>query len=224
MDKPKMLHNMEHDFDVWYNTNDPIFSDISLKSRLPGKWVAYQPVRVGKYADSVLKPINSYVQSLVPPPRLISIEGNVIRLRQENHAEFFLLEKEDGSFRNIDRPWMRQYYNTAEEHIPMAGCFPGTFKFYTPWFLDQDDIEVNYEAPDSDTPFYIYPKTFVSKKVKPDDIYKEPEFISFHFKRVGPHMQTEKFGKIKRQQPMYDMVFEADDIMVQRVRKFYEQD
>jgi hypothetical protein len=223
MDKPKMLNSTDYNFDIWYETNDPVFSDISLNSRLPRKWVSYEPVRVGKYADSIIKPINSYVQSLVPPPTLVNIEGNTVRLRQENHAEFFLLEKEDGSFRNIDRPWMRQYYNTAEEHIPMAGCFPGTFKFYTPWFLDHDGIEISYDVPDAETPFYVYPKQFTSHKAGKGLDFMEPEFISFHFKRVGPHMQNEKFGKIKRQQPMYDMVFQADDIIVERVRKFYEQ-
>jgi len=224
MDKPQMFHSTDYDFDIWYKTKDPIFSDISLKSRLPRKWVAYHPVRVGTYSDSILKPINQYVQALVPPPKLVKIDGNTIRLRQGNHAEFFLLEKNDGSFRNIDRPWMRQYYNTEESHIPMSGCFPGTFKFYAPWFLDEDNIVVRYEVPDAETPFYIYPKEFISSKAGVDLIYKEPDFVSFHFKRIGPHMQTDKFGKIKRQQPMYDMVFEADDIMVQRVRKFYEQD
>ena len=133
MDKPQMLHDMDYDFDIWYKTNDPVFSSISKKSRLPEKWVGYSSVTKGRYSDSIIKPINSYVQNLYGMPDLVSIDGNMVRLRQRNHAEFFLFEKRDGTFVNIDRPWMRQYYNTSETHIPMAGCFEGTFKLYVPW-------------------------------------------------------------------------------------------
>jgi len=37
-------------------------------------------------------------------------------------------------------------------------------------------------------------------------------------------MVNDLFGKIKRQSAMFDIVFEASDIIVQRVRKLYEQD
>ena len=30
--EPKMLHNMDYDFDIWYKTNDPVFSEISKNS------------------------------------------------------------------------------------------------------------------------------------------------------------------------------------------------
>jgi hypothetical protein len=222
MEKPQMLHEMNYDFDVWYKTKDPVFSAISKDSRLPEKWISYSKVLEGKYKDSIIKPINSYVQNLYPMPKLISIENNVIRLRQTNHAEFFLLEKKDGSFVNMDRPWMRQYYNTDESHIPMAGCFPGTFKFYAPWYIDED-VHISYENSE-DSPFYIYNKDSLHNSTPEDTKYLEPDFISFHFKRVGPHMVNERFGKIKRDSPMFDIVFHGSDIIVQRVRNFYEQD
>lgn len=222
MEKPQMLHEMNYDFDVWYKTKDPVFSMISKDSRLPEKWISYSKVLEGKYRDSIIKPINSYVQNLYPMPKLISIENNVIRLRQTNHAEFFLLEKKDGSFVNMDRPWMRQYYNTDESHIPMAGCFPGTFKFYAPWYIDED-VHISYENSEH-SPFYIYNKDSLHKTTPKDTKYLEPDFIPFHFKRVGPHMVNERFGKIKRDSPMFDIVFQGSDIIVQRVRNFYEQD
>jgi len=222
MDKPQMLHEMNYDFDVWYKTNDPVFSQISKDSRLPEKWISYSKVANGKYKDSIIKPINSYVESLYPKPQLLSIDGNTIRLRQTNHAEFFLLEKKDGTFVNMDRPWMRQYYNTAESHMPMAGCFLGTFKFYAPWYIDEE-VTVSYENSD-DSPFYIYNKESCHERVLEGTDYLEPDFISFHFKRVGPHMVNDRFGKIRRDSPMFDIVFQADDIIVERVRKFYEQD
>lgn len=221
--EPKMLHNMDYDFDVWYKTKDPIFSQISKDSRLPKKWVEYSGVVKGKYANSIIKPINAYVEALYPMPKLISIKDNTVRLRQTNHAEFFLLERKDGVFVNIDRPWMRQYYNTEETHIPMAGCFPGTFKFYTPWYIDAD-LDISYEPPEEDSPFYVYGTKSQHSAVEETAKYLEPDFVSFHFKRVGPHMVNERFGKIKRDSPMFDIVFQASDIIVERVRKFYEQD
>lgn len=220
--KPKMLHNMNYDFDIWYKTQDPVFSQISKDSRLPEKWISYSNILNGKYKDSIIKPINSYVEALYPRPELVSIEGNTVILKQTNHAEFFLLERKDGKFINIDRPWMRQYYNTASSHMPMAGCFDGTFKFYVPWYIDED-LEVDYLSPADDSPFYVYDTKSIHKKTTGDTEYLEPDFVSFHFKRIGQHMVNERFGKIKRGSPMFYIVFQANDIIVQRVREFYEQ-
>lgn len=222
MDKPQMLHDMNYDFDVWYKTKDPVFSQISKESRLPEKWISYSKVLEGRHRDSIIKPINSYVETLYPMPKLISIENNTVRLRQTNHAEFFLLERKNGTFVNIDRPWMRQYYNTEEDHMPMAGCFPGTFKFYAPWYIDED-VDVYYENIE-DSPFYVYDTNYSHKIVPEDTQYLEPDFVSFHFKRIGPHMVNDRFGKIKRKSGMFDIVFHGSDIIVQRVRTFYEQD
>jgi hypothetical protein len=46
--------------------------------------------------------------------------------------------------------------------------------------------------------------------------------VPFQFKTVGDHMEYENFGRILRQSPMFNLTFEADDIIVERVRKFYE--
>jgi hypothetical protein len=220
--EPKMLHNMDYDFDIWYKTKDPVFSQISKDSRLPEKWISYSKVLDGKYKDSIIKPINAYVEALYPMPKLISIKDNIITLRQTNHAEFFLLERKDGVFINVDRPWMRQYYNTEETHMPMSGCFPGTFKFYMPWYIDAD-LEISYEPSSLDSPFYVYSTTKRHSVVEKTVNYLEPDFISFHFKRVGPHMVNDKFGKIKRDSPMFDIVFQANDIIVEDVRSLYEK-
>lgn len=221
MEEPQILHKMDYDFDIWYKTEDPVFSQISIKSRLPQKWVEFKYVK--KHKDSFIKPINRYVEELCPPPKLISIEDNIVRLRQGNHAEFFLLTQPDGSFYNLDRPWMRQYYKTSFNPEIPKDCFPGTYIFYTPWYVDEN-IEVSYKIPDVDSPFYIYEKTYTHKKFEDSDIYIEPNFIPFHFKNVGSHMDRPGFGKIPRQSPMFDITFKADDIMISRVKEFYEQD
>ena len=57
MEEPKILHNMNYDFDVWYKTYDPVFSEISKQSRLPEKWISFDKILSGKNKDSILKPI-----------------------------------------------------------------------------------------------------------------------------------------------------------------------
>lgn len=218
MEEPKILHNMNHDFNIWYKTNDPLFSKLSLSSRLPKKWVEFDYVE--KYSDAIIKPINKYVETLCPPPKLISIVNKRVRLQQENHAEFFLLIKEDGSFYNLDRPWMRQYYNTANQIKEPENCFPGTYLFYTPWYIDAD-IEVFYERPETESAFHIYECSSNHKKFQKENKYIEPDFIKFHFKKEGSHMDRPGFGKIKRNTPMFDIVFECNDIMLREIKEFY---
>lgn len=213
----------DYDYNVWYKTNDPNFVNISRASRIPDKWMNYNIIRNGKYADSFIKPINPYVEELVPPPTLVSIDQNIVRLRQGNHAEFFLLREPSGDLRHIDRPWMRQYYNTIFRPNVPSDCFKETFKFYMPWYVDAN-LKIEYVQPDSETPFFVYPVSVEHKEIDKDSNYIEPDFIAFNFKSVGPHMEDKDFGKIKRQSPMFDIVFEADGIMLERVRKFYEKD
>lgn len=217
------MSDTQNDFSIWYNTYDPIFSEISKKSRLPDKWISFQNVINGEYKDSILKPINRYVEKLYPKPELVNINNNIITLRQNNHAEFFLLIKNNKTFYNLDRPWMRQYYNTKFSPAIPENCFNGTYKFYVPWFIDAK-VKIDYKIPDCDTPFFIYETQSEWEQVSETEKYIEPDFVAFNFKNIGPHMVNERFGKIKRNSAMFDMVFEADDIIVERVRKFYEKD
>jgi len=221
MEKPPITTREINNFNLWYETKDPIFTDISQRSNIPEKWLSFQTILSGTNKDSIIKPINRYVERLVPPPKLISIKDNIIRLRQGNHAEFFLLEKEDGEFYNVDRPWQRQYYNSALD-LDAQDCFPGTFKFYVPWFIDEN-VHVYFYPPEEDSPFHTYPTMAPYHRIPLDVKFVEPHFVPFRFKRVGTHMINEKFGKIPRQSPMYDMVFHASDIIVERVKEFYEQ-
>lgn len=221
MEKPPITTiDIDH-FDIWYNTKDPNFTHLCRQSNIPDRWMSYQKVLSGPNKDSVIKPINRYVERLVPPPKLISIKDNIVRLRQGNHAEMFLLEKEDGEFYNVDRPWQRQYYNTALD-LQAENCFPGTFKFYVPWFIDEN-VHVYFYQAEEESPFVTYNTMAPYHKVPEDSLYVEPHFVPFKFKRVGPHMIDDKFGKIPKQSGMYDMVFYADDIIVERVKEFYDK-
>jgi hypothetical protein len=221
VEKPPIITHEINNFDIWYDTKDPSFTELSQRSNIPFAWLSYGVILQGKNKDSILKPINRYVERLVPPPKLISIENNIVRLRQGNHAEMFLLEKDDGEFYNVDRPWQRQYYNTALD-FDAEDCFPGTFKFYVPWFIDED-VMVYFYPPEEDTPFQTYPSIAPYKQVPINARFVEPHFVPFRFKRVGTHMVNDKFGKIPKQSAMYDMVFYANDIIVERVKEFYEK-
>lgn len=222
MEKPIISTKQINNFNIWYETEDPDFIDISIRSNIPRGWLSYQVILAGTNRDSIIKPINRYVERLVPVPELVSIENNVVRLRQGNHAEIFLLEKDDGSFYNVDRPWMRQYYNTSQSgYNTPDDCFPGAYKLYIPWILDEQ-VSVSIE-PVKDSPFHIYPQIVSCHPVQNDIEYLYPFFVSFHFKKVGDHMVTEKFGKIQRQSAMFDIVFSATDIIIEKIKDFYEK-
>ena len=210
-------------FNIWQNSIDPNFTEISRLSNIPGHWLSYGTVLAGPNRSSIIKPINLYVQKLVPPPKLISIEDNIVRLRQGNHAEIFLLENDDKSFYNVDRPWIRQYYNTDQsQYSPPDDCFDATYKFYVPWIIDEN-VLVKIEQPEEESPFIIYPQTINYHVIPQQTRNVEPAFVPFHFKKIGKHMLTEKFGKIQRQSPMFDMVFAVTDIMLDRIKEFYEK-
>ena len=219
MKESELLEELTHDFNIWFKSPSESFLYINQRSRIPDKWLNFDRVRSGAYKDSIIKPSNLYVENLYIKPELVSIEGNTVRLRQGNHAEFFLLENEN-EFYHKDRPWMRQYYMSDMKIELPNGCFPGNFRFYVPWFLDED-ISVRIESPTAESPFLIYEREIEFKKTGHNTKYIDPPFVNFHFKRVGSHMIDEKFSKVRRNSPMFDMVFEADDIIVQRVREFY---
>jgi hypothetical protein len=215
----EMLTKKDFDFEVWYNSFDPNFTEISLKSMIPPKWVSFSAVANGKYKDSIIKPINKYVESLYPRPTLVSIENGVITLRQHTHAGIFLLEK-DGNLKALDRPWMRQFYQSRNSFKSNNECFDDVFVFYVPWFIDAN-VSVRFNAVDG-SPIRLYPTSSNYSKVPNGAIFVEPIFVPFRFFRVGEHMEREDFGKILKGAPIFDMVFQADDTIVKQVRKFYE--
>lgn len=206
-------------FDLWYESYDPNFTEICYDSFIPEKWITYQSISQDKYEGIILKPINRYVEFLYPKPELVSIKDGKVRLRQKTHAGIFLLDNEEG-FRNVDRPHMRQYYQTKKEYPDTPDCFNPAFLFYVPWFIDHS-VTVSFESIDG-SPFLVYPSTFDYAPVERNSQYIEPHFVPFKFKRVGPHMSTNSFGKINKQAPMFDMVFDSDAIIVERIRKVYE--
>jgi hypothetical protein len=210
----------DFNFNLWYDTYDCSFTEININSFVPLKWLRYKEIDQSNYSEFPLKPINRYVENLYPMPELLSIDGNTVRLRQKNHAEFFLLYK-DGEFVNRDRPHIRQYYNTKTSYPMLDNCFEPVYLFYAPWFIDAD-VSVRFEQPEN-SPFEIYEFSSQYKPIPPDAEFVEPFYIPFRFKKVGDHMVSETYGRIKRQRPMFDIVLDLDDILIKKVEKLYEK-
>jgi hypothetical protein len=233
VEKPDIMTMDVPNFNVWYETFDPIFSKISQQSNIPLKWIEFWPIRYGQNKNSPIKPINRYVERLYPKPKLIDITNNIVRLRQGNHAEIILLVDPENRFHsggqdtdgfyNVDRPWMRQYYQSKLELPKPDNCFDPLYKFYVPWFPDAD-VTVHFEPSPVDTPFHTFGSVASYTKVNVFLRFAEPHFVPFYFKKEGAHMESPVQGRILRQSAMYDMVFHADDALIERIRKQYEEE
>jgi hypothetical protein len=207
-------------FNVWYKSFTESFLDINKNSNIKPPWLKYSYVLDGEYKNSIIKPINRYVEKLYVKPNLLNIVGNTVTLQQTNHAEIFLLQMNfEDKLKALDRPHMRQFY-MSDKTKNVGTRFDQVYRFYIPWFLDIDGAKVKVLQSEN-SPFIIEEKEFISKKYDKDSAYVEPEMIFFNFKSDGPHMIDEEFGRIKRLSPMFNLEFEADDIMIERIKEFY---
>jgi hypothetical protein len=216
------IRELKEDFNIWYKSKSESFLYINERSRVFERWLSYEEVlKDNKFNNSILKPINMYAKYLYPGPKLLNIENNIVTLQQCNHAEFFLLEDENG-FYNIDRPWVRQYYLSDLDCKIPDNCFPGTFRFYIPWLIDEN-LSVDILQP-INSAFQIHEKTINFYKTEQNLKKFDPGFVHFHFKNIGSHLVEPGFAKIPKNTPMFNMRFFANDIIVEKIRKYYEQD
>ena len=227
------ISELREDFFIWHKSKSESFLWINKRSRVPSRWLSYAEGIKGKDGD-IVKPINLYVDRLYPKPKLISIDNNIVTLQQTNHAEIFLVSspeiintmERDEPYKerimwNLDRPWIRQYYLSDKKDFGDSTiCFDQTFRFYVPWIIDED-ISVKIKQPE-DSPFLILENTVNFKKILDSTQQIDPPFVHFQFKKIGNHIIDQDYGKISRFSPMYNMVFEASDIMVKEIRRFYE--
>lgn len=209
------------DFNIWYKSFNESFLYINERSNIKDDWLDYSEILKTEYSNSVIKPINKYIYKLSKPPKLISIEKNLITLCQENFAEIFLLKKQDAkSLRAMEKIHMRQFYLSNIDMGSKEKCFDPVFRWAMPWFLDYDNITVKIKHVDN-SPFYFYDAEFISNENKSERI--DPKMLFFKFKNVGNHMVDIEYGRIKRWQPLYYIQFEAHDILIEKVRKFYDK-
>jgi hypothetical protein len=208
-------------FNVWYKSQTESFLDINKNSNIRPAWLEYSYILNGEYGNSIIKPINHYVEKLYVKPDLISINNNKVVLQQTNHAEIFLLKMSfENKLKALDRPHMRQFYMSNKNKIIEGNKFNAMYRFYIPWFLDIDNVLINVKQPDN-SPFIIEEKQYLTKKYNKDNNYVDPEMIFFNFLSYGPHMIDEEYGRIKRLSPMFNLEFEVDDIIINKIKEFY---
>ena len=207
------------DFNIWQKSFDKSFLFINEQSNVRPDWLTYNEVLKTEYKNSVIKPINKYIYKLCPPPKLVSIEDNVITLCQENFAEIFLLKRKNSlSLAATEKIHVRQFYLSNEKKEKTPECFDQVFNWAMPWFIDEENIDIEI-LPASNSPFYFYNFVYKSKKTLQEKI--DPLMLFFKFKNVGNHMLDEECGRIKRQQSAYLIKFACSDILVDKVKEFY---
>ena len=227
------ISELREDFFIWHKSKSESFLWINNRSRVPASWLSYKK-GIRNYQDSILKPINLYASRLYSKPKLIDISNNIVTLQQVNHAQIFIVTSpkilatmqgsngnDDRLVWNLDRPWIRQYYRSNKEVFADSNiCFNEVFRFYVPWVVDKNiDIQIKQAE---DSPFIILENKIKFEKISDAAQQLDPPFVYFQFKKIGRHMIDEDYGKIDRLSPMYNMVFEADDIMIKEIRRFYE--
>jgi hypothetical protein len=205
------------DFHAWEKGNKDSFLDINLKSNVKDEWLEYKEVVNSEYKDSIIKPINKYMQKLATPPSLVSIVDNVVTLRQDNFAEVYLLENKN-SFTAMEKIHMRQFYLSDKKNNENKECFEKVYRWAMTWFIDFDGMEIKISNIDN-SPFYFYDISYLSSKE--NSYMVDPKMLFFQFKRVGSHMKDEEYGRIKRGQPAFLISFKADDHVIEKVKEFY---
>jgi len=210
--------------DIWYETKDPDFIDISMKSMVASNWMSYERVLEGPYANSPIKPINNYVQNIATEPTLVGIFNNIIKLRFHLYADMYLLKKPDEDLVHVDRTWIRQYYLTDYQMPVREDCFPETFKFYVPWFLE-DSPNFKILNSEEESPFLVLegPSSFPLPP-KGHRGLVSPAFVVFQIKKTGKRWQDEELGIPRRGDPIFDLEIPVSDIILERVRKHYAKD
>lgn len=207
------------DFNIWYKSKKESFLYINERSNIKNDWLDFDEILKTEYKKSIIKPINKYIYKLSHPPKLISIKDNIVTLCQENFAEIFLLQKKNSlSLRAMEKIHMRQFYLSNIKNKDIENCFDPVFRWAMPWFLDYEGIEVKISEAEN-SPFYFYDFQYKSNINIQNRI--DPIMLMFKFKNIGSHMIDDEYGRIKRNQPLYNIKFNADGILIDRIREFY---
>lgn len=206
--------------DWWINSEDLPFSSIVRQSKMPDHWARFDSGYM-KTIKSVLSPINRYVFSLYPRPKILSIEGNLVRFRQRTHAEIWVEDKGKDVLYALDKCNQRQFY-PSKSNLESNECFKPTYKFYIPWFINKDVEVIIDPVLDEETPFYIVQTKFNSKVVEHNIPYADTEFVDFKIKNTGKYYLKEKYAIISKNTPMYDMSVILNDEEIERLKDDYK--
>jgi hypothetical protein len=212
---------MDYNFNIWYDTYDPDYIEINSRSRVPDLWLRRDQVSLS-HLGSVITPLNQYVEYMCPRPQLLSIEGNVIKLQQNSYAEIMIDNTKEDLY-VIEKVWLRQYYQSKTNSTDLDTNFSSGFVYPMPWIIDED-ITVTVEEVEG-SPFSVTKKDIVFNKINTDTEYLSPPTVNFSFKRQGQHMKVQdSWGIVRKGTPVYTMTLVVNDIIVERVRDFYEKE
>lgn len=210
------------DFNIWYKSKVESFLYINERSNIKDEWLDYSEVLNGKYKNSIIKPINKYVENLYPKPKLVSIDNNIVTLEYLSFAEIMLLKKKsDNILSAMEKVHMRQFYLSDTTDATDETCFEEVYRLFIPWVLDCPGVKMQIISI-NDSPF----KVFSDEGMFSD--YEclnriDPKMLYFQFKKIGSHMIDNEYGKISRMTPTFRLKFDASDIMVERVKEFYAE-
>jgi hypothetical protein len=204
--------------DFWVKSYNFSFPEIQTKSNVRLGWRDYLYVK-DLYLNKILHPVNMYVSHMYPRPELVSIENNVVTLRQKTHAEIWV-EPKGNNLYALDKCHQRQFY-PSKELFNSGECFIASYRFYIPWFINKNLIVKIKNIDDEFSPFVVQEKTFISDAPKEDAIIFNTEFVNFSIKKTGKHMLSDEYGIIDIASPMFDMVVTLEDQDIDKLKEEY---
>jgi len=196
--------------DFWLNSSKLNFHEIQKMSNVTEKW----RLNDSKYNDKIIKPVNLYASNFSTIPTIIQEKDSII-IRQKTHAEIWVQPMKNFLYA-LDKTMQRQFYPSEIKFDRNVQCFLSSYKFYTPWIIDED-IECKIKSV-CDSPFIINTKKIFFVKNKKD--FLEPQWIHFFIKKEGQHMVNKKYGIIDIDTPMFDIIVDNKDIGEKIIEQF----
>lgn len=194
--------------DFWLNSSKLNFHEIQKMSNVTERW----RLSDNKYSDKILKPVNVYASNFSTRPIIID-NVNSVTIRQTTHAEIWVQPMKSFLYA-LDKTMQRQFYPSELKFDRLDNCFISSYKFYTPWVID-DNIKCEVKSIEN-SPFVLNTNTiYFNKNIS----YIEPQWIHFFIKNNGSHMITKEYGIIEIETPMFDIIVNDHNIG----RKILEQ-
>lgn len=195
-----------NDSKSWIDMQNSNFIDIINKSNIQfDDWKNFQYVLSGEHKNSLLKPVNNYVNYFGIKPDIVKIKNGHYSIRYRSYSEIFLYLKKDNSLYAVEKSWLRQFYLSPNlyEELPDNVLSKNVYRFFIPWFLDQD-IEYSIKQSESNSVKIIESKGQFNKSNIETDI-KDTGFVDFYFTNSKEHMINKNLGLIKRGTPLYEI-------------------
>lgn len=203
----------------WLNSENLSFPEILVQSRVPDKWARYDKIE-DMYHESLLRPVNRYVSNLYPRPEIKYIDKNKIIFRQRTHAEIWV-EDYGNALYALDKTHQRQFYPSKNQHS-FSNCYPATYRFYVPWFINKECSAFINPVTDEETPFICIKKELEFSEVSLNTKYVDIDFVDFGIKREGSWMLDGSTGILPRLSAMYDMVIYLNESDLDLIRGEYD--